>query len=66
MIAINWTTLEYMDEHGNVFPITNFFDEDGDECDGPENAVVCVAGSEDCWYSIDLREWRDAPSEMVQ
>lgn len=63
--AINWSTKEFMDDHGRIFPITNFIDVDGDECD-PEDAVCCVAGAEDCWYSIDLREWRNIPSEPMQ
>lgn len=65
MIAINWDLRLYMDEHGDVFPITNWIDEDGDECE-PADAITCVAGAEDCWYSIDLREWRDIPSEPMQ
>ena len=30
-------------EDGQELPVTNAFDEDGDECD-PEDAVACVAG----------------------
>lgn len=43
-------------EDGQELPITNAFDDDGDECD-PEDAVACVAGPDNdgCWVSIDLR-----------
>lgn len=41
---------------GQVLPITNFFDDDGDEC-GADDAVVCVAGpdADGYWLSVDLR-----------
>lgn len=42
---------------GTELPITDFFDLDGDEC-APENAVSCVAGSDEYgWLSIDLSDF---------
>lgn len=29
--------------NGELIPITNWFDEEGDDCD-PEDAITCVAG----------------------
>jgi hypothetical protein len=41
--------------------ITNMMDEDGDDTDDPDVAVVCVAGDDYYgWYTINLRaigEW---------
>lgn len=49
-----------MNEAGHVFPITNWFDEEGDELPVEEraDAVVCVAGHDGYgWYTIDLRKF---------
>lgn len=44
-------------DDGRVCEITNFLDEDGDECD-PEDAVSCVIrGGSDEWYLADTREF---------
>lgn len=41
---------------GSTIPLTNFFDEDGDDCD-PEDAVCCVAGNNDFgWLTISLAD----------
>lgn len=43
---------------GQTVPITNFFDEDGDECD-PLDAVSVVAGPHDgLWLSVEVGEER--------
>ena len=43
-------------EDGQELPITNAFDDDGDDCD-LEDAVACVAGpdKDGMWLQIDLR-----------
>jgi len=42
---------------GTVLPITNYFDEWGEDCE-PEDAVTCVAGTDAFgWLSIDLTEF---------
>lgn len=45
-------------EDGQELPVTNAFDEDGDDCD-PEDAVACVAGPDrdGMWVSIDLKQF---------
>ena len=47
-----------MMEDGRELPITNAFDDDGDDCDLTE-AVACVAGPDrdGMWVSIDLRQF---------
>lgn len=39
---------------GTILPITDFFDEDGDDCE-PEEAVTCVAGTDEFgWLDIEI------------
>lgn len=39
---------------GQVIPVTNWFDAEGEDCD-PQDAVMCVAGTADFgWVSIEL------------
>ena len=41
---------------GSTLPLTDFFDDDGDDCE-PWDAVVCVAGSDSFgWLTISLLE----------
>lgn len=41
---------------GAILPISNFYDDDGDECE-PVDAVVCVAGTDAAgWYTIEIFE----------
>lgn len=42
-------------EDGQELPITNSFDDDGDDCE-PSEAVACVAGPDrnGMWVTIDL------------
>lgn len=54
--AVNVSQGLYLDNTGHLYPITNWFDEDGDECD-PEAAVAAVAGEGGCWFSLDLGEF---------
>lgn len=37
-------------------PITNYYDDDGDETLDRENAAGCVAGSDGFWVSLALGE----------
>jgi hypothetical protein len=45
-------------EDGQELPITNVFDDDGDDCDIAD-AVACVAGPDRAgkWVSIDLKQF---------
>ena len=45
-------------EDGQELPITNAYNEDGDEC-APEDAVACVAGPDrgGMWVRIDLQQF---------
>ena len=54
--AVNVQQRLYLDTNGETYPITNFFDQDGDEC-SPDEAVTAVAGRDDCWFSIVLADF---------
>lgn len=43
-------------EDGQALPVTNWFDDDGEDCDA-DNAVTCVAGpdKDGLWLCIDFR-----------
>lgn len=56
--AVNLTDRLYVDETGAVFPITNLFDCEGDECE-PGEAVSAVAGSKGRWFAITLSDFAD-------
>tara|TARA_R100000808_G_C2084931_1_gene107438 strand:+ start:267 stop:461 length:195 start_codon:yes stop_codon:yes gene_type:complete len=46
-------------DDGAQLPITNFFDDDGDDCDA-EDAVVFVAGTEAYgWLTVEMPEDRE-------
>ena len=54
VVAINCQSRLVLLEDGTTIPITNFFDEDGDDCD-PDEAIVIVAGREGFGYlTIEL------------
>lgn len=42
--------------NGYEAPITDWFDTDGEPC-APNHAVACVAGSDNCWFAIDLTKY---------
>lgn len=46
----------FCDSQGDIFPITMWLDEDGDEC-APESAVAAVAGTEGRWYALNLSDF---------
>lgn len=43
--------------NGLLYPITHFFDADGDEC-GPDEAVTAVAGCGNTWFTVLLTQYR--------
>jgi hypothetical protein len=45
-----------LDSDGSVYPVTNWFDEEGDEC-SREDAVTCVAGEGGCWFAITIADF---------
>ena len=48
-------------ESGEQFPITNMFDEDGDETDDIDAVVAFVGRLPDGgWVTVDMREFEDA------
>jgi hypothetical protein len=56
---VNRTRAQAVSSTGVVYPVTNWFGDDGDDCE-PNDAVVCVAGSEALgWLTIDLRDFKD-------
>ena len=46
-------------DDGKTYPITNWFDQNGDDCD-PDDAEFAVAGpdSNGKWYTIELGDYR--------
>lgn len=56
MEAINLGQRLFVDQSGDVWPVVAMFDHGGDYC-GPESAVSAVAGTEGCWYALDLSEF---------
>jgi len=53
--AVNRSRAVAMLDNGEVLNVTNWFDDDGDEC-SPHAAVMAVAGPDKLgrWYTIDL------------
>jgi hypothetical protein len=47
---------------GRCVPATNWFDITGEECE-PEDAVSCVAGEGDDWFSVLLSEYETARTQ---
>lgn len=52
-------------ENGEVWPISDFLDDDGDEC-GEEDAAFAIVGpclhpdEGEYWFSLDLSDFEDA------
>ena len=43
-------------EGGDIVPVTNWFDDRGEECD-PDDAVACVCGNDETgWYVIHFAQ----------
>lgn len=45
---------------GTTVPITNLYDEEGDETDAPDEAVSFVAGDGDRWLSGLVNDYEEA------
>lgn len=59
IVYVDLNTMTATLNAGWSIPITNLFDDAGDECE-PNDAVVAVAGSDSLgWWSVDL-QWADA------
>lgn len=56
LAAVNITSRLVILTDDRVFPITNFFDWQGDECE-PDEATCAVAGESGLWFTFDPREW---------
>lgn len=56
--ALNLNAGLFLDETGHTYPVTNWFDEDGDECPR-EEAATCVAGQGGCWFSLSIADFVD-------
>lgn len=53
MSVLNIADGFFVSDDGAVFPVTDWIDSDGDKC-AREDAVVCVAGEGDRWFSLPL------------
>lgn len=60
--ALNITARLYLDSDGRAYPVTNWFDADGDEC-APEEAVAAVAGEGDRWFSFAISDFEGVPTQ---
>lgn len=49
----------YIDTYGMTHPVVLWFDSDGDECSGPDDAVSFVAGSGATWFAHRLDEFSE-------
>jgi hypothetical protein len=58
LVAINVAGEQAMANDGTLLPITNWFDEEGDEC-APDHAVTAVAGIEGAWFAFRLDDFGD-------
>lgn len=56
--ALNVTAGLFIDEGGYVFPVTNWFDSDNNEC-AREDATVCVAGEGGCWFALRISDFSE-------
>ncbi len=56
IVAVNVTERSCMSERGEIIPLTDFFDSDGEECD-PDDAVAAVGGHLNKWFAVDLRDF---------
>jgi len=59
--AVNIAAGQYMDQSGVLWPITNYFDRDGDPCEW-HDAKSAVAGSGRDWFAINLTDFTGKPS----
>lgn len=50
--AVNLIARLVLTDTGHVYPITNFFDDYGDECE-PDEALQAVAGADGTWFTFD-------------
>lgn len=57
--AINRAASTYLAPDGRTYPVTDWYDEDGDPCQ-PDDAVAAVAGSSENWWAIILSGFEPA------
>lgn len=57
--ALNISGGLYLDAAGGIYPVTSWFDADGDECPR-DSAVVCVAGAGECWFALTIADFSEA------
>lgn len=57
IFAVNVEAREVLTDNGVVLHITHLYDATGNETNDPDEATTCVAGIEDKWLVIDLREF---------
>jgi hypothetical protein len=56
--ALNVSSGLYLDDTDHVYPVTNWFDENGCEC-SREDAVTCVAGEGGCWFALKISDFSE-------
>jgi hypothetical protein len=59
--AIHLERRLFLSEDGDVFPITNLYDAEGDETDDIGEAVAAVAGTEGRWFAFRLDDFETTP-----
>ncbi|RWJ03495.1 hypothetical protein [Mesorhizobium sp.] len=55
--AVNTRRRLVLTDTDELLPITNFFAVGGQEVQDPALAIVAVAGRDNTWFTIDLREF---------
>jgi len=60
--ALNIADGVFLASDGCTYPITNWIDADGEECDRGE-AVACVAGAGNRWWSLTLADFERARTQ---
>lgn len=60
MQAINLASAQFMDEQGLLWPITDYFDEQGEQCE-VDDAKSVLAGAGSNWFALDLSQFSEKP-----
>lgn len=57
--AVNFHQRIAIMDDDSIIPMTNMYDDDGEECDDPDEAASAVLGPDvnGRWYTIDRRDW---------
>jgi hypothetical protein len=63
MTSINLKARLYLHQDNQIYPITTLIAEGGELTENDEEAIVVVAGRDDRWFTIDLREFEPVTTQ---